>query len=162
MLNQSKLIKPTTVVGFDDLYKAEVAGVLSTQLRVVDELMPLVFAFGEARDGFGKNRHSDIVRAVTQMGLDLCAGRIRDVLPTVNILAALHARFRLDEARKYKPGDIEDLGHAAAALPYNNALFTENSLAHSLTTPPTDLATAYGTRVVSRMQDAIAVLENMG
>src|SRR6266436_4161094 len=58
-------------------------------------------------------------------------GNVKDarrILRTLHIHASLHASVRWNKSRKLKPNDILDFHHAAAALAYCDAFFTERSV----------------------------------
>lgn len=50
--------------------------------------------------------------------------------PTLRIMSGLHAAIRWDKAQKYQDNDLHDIRHAAIALPYCDAFFTEKRLSH--------------------------------
>jgi len=53
---------------------------------------------------------------------------VRDILRTIHISACLHAAVRWDKKRQLEGNDLFDFHHAAAALAYCDAFFTENLL----------------------------------
>ncbi len=59
----------------------------------------------------------------------LIQGKARKALGTMNVMATLHASLRWNKGRKVKANDLPDFDHAAAALVYCDAFFTERSLA---------------------------------
>ncbi len=87
--------------------------------------------------------------------------RISTELPSIHISAGLHATVRLDERRKYKPGDCEDFRHATAALPYYDIFCTDSSLKHLVCTKPLELHEAYGTTVVSDDDELLDALSRL-
>ena len=81
-----------------------------------------------------------------------------DLFPTFHTLATVYSRVRWDRGRPYKSNDFEDFLHAAAALPYCNAFFTERSLSALVNQGATSLADDLGTYVVWSPDEAIAFL----
>lgn len=75
------------------------------------------------------------------------------------MLATLHAAVRANRGRKFKPNDLPDFDHAAAAMGYCDAFFTDHKLCKLLTLPPVQLATFFGCRVLSEVRDAVQWLE---
>lgn len=54
--------------------------------------------------------------------------RFTTELLSLRVMVGLHAAFRWDKGRKYKPNDLYDIRHAIAAIPYCDYFLTENSL----------------------------------
>lgn len=63
----------------------------------------------------------------------LTENKARHALGTMHVLASLHAALRWNKGRRVKANDLADFDHAAAALVYCDAFFTEGSLATTAT-----------------------------
>lgn len=85
----------------------------------------------------------------------------RAALRTIHIGASIHAGMRWDKARKFKPNDWHDFGHARVALGYCDAFLTEKPLHHLVTRPQLDLETVNGCRVASSVEDALAIVRSL-
>ena len=82
-------------------------------------------------------------------------------LPTIRIPAMIHAAIRRDTQRRYKQGDIPDIRHAEAALPYHQMLLTEKSLTHLLTRRDLGLDQLYGCQVLSTPNLAVQAVRTL-
>lgn len=78
----------------------------------------------------------------------------RQALRSMHTRAAWHAIFRLNHARAFKANDFLDIEHAASAVGYCKAFFTERSLATALTQPPVGLDRLYGCFITSSLSEA--------
>lgn len=77
------------------------------------------------------------------------------------IAAALHAALRWDKARPFRGNDFYDFNHAAAALGYCRAFFTEQPLRDLITSNKLRLDEAFDCRVISDASAAIAFLRSL-
>ena len=80
--------------------------------------------------------------------------RITTQLPQYHIMGAVHASNRWSR-RRHRDNDLHDHQHAAAALPYCHAFFTERGLREALQQGPFRLDRAYGCRVISDPAEAV-------
>jgi hypothetical protein len=85
--------------------------------------------------------------------------RTRTALRTVHIQTCLHADLRLNKRRKFAANDFYDFNHAAAALGYCDAFFTEGPLCAMVTAKHFALDTLYGCRVTADVGEALHILE---
>jgi hypothetical protein len=79
-------------------------------------------------------------------------------LPTIRIPAMLHAAIRWDTQRRYKQGDMPDIRHAEAALPYHQMFLTEKSLTHLVTRRDLGLDQLSGCQVLSTPNQAVQAI----
>lgn len=82
-------------------------------------------------------------------------------LRTLHIQVSLHASVRWNRGQKFKPNDFFDYQHAAAAVGYCDAFFTERSLASVLTRRDLALDKRYSCVVLSTAEDALAHVETV-
>ncbi len=85
----------------------------------------------------------------------LIQGSARKALGTMNVMATLHAALRWNKGRKFKANDLADFDHAAAALVYCDAFFTERSLATMLTQNHVGLDAFYECFVAAEPEHAV-------
>jgi hypothetical protein len=101
----------------------------------------------------------------TKMNI-VCAGLLDDHgherIPSAYVVASLHASRRWNKEQMVKVGDFIDYEHAAAALPYCDALFTEKSLATSIKQKHLRLDEKFKCFVAANVDEAIAYLEKIG
>ena len=83
---------------------------------------------------------------------------LKDSLSTLKIHASLNASVRWNKGQKLKPNDFLDFQHAAAALGYCDAFFTERSLRGLTTAAHVALDKKYDCHVVATPEDALAYL----
>lgn len=95
------------------------------------------------------------------MSLALEQDENRRKFPSLYIQAALHAAVRSRKGQAIKPNDLFDFRHAAAALPYCKAFFTEGPLQSLITSGHMRLDTLYGCKVMHNLEEAIAHLSDL-
>jgi hypothetical protein len=83
-------------------------------------------------------------------------------MPTLHVHASLHALFRWEYRDKFlTANDMFDLAHAAAALAYCDAFFTERELASSVAHRRLGLDKHYDCFVTSRTAEAVNYLRSL-
>jgi hypothetical protein len=85
----------------------------------------------------------------------------RDALPSLHILASLHAAVRWNKQQQLKANDFLDFQHATAAVGYCDAFFTERSLRSMVTASHTALDRRYACHVVASPEDAVEYLRGL-
>jgi hypothetical protein len=85
---------------------------------------------------------------------------VRDILRTIHIHACLHAGIRWDKKRKLEANDLLDFHHAAAALAYCDAFFTEGPLQTLITQSHLALDKLYDCRVITSHEEALDYVTN--
>lgn len=83
------------------------------------------------------------------------------LLGSLYVPAMLHAAVRSEAGRRMKPNDVFDFRHAAAALPYCRAFFTDGPLRSLITSGHMRLDKLYGCKVAATPSEALAVLESI-
>lgn len=91
----------------------------------------------------------------------LKTGRIKTEIPSIHILASLHAAIR-HTRQNFQPGDLWDFPHAVAAVGYCDAFFTDRRLAHLLKSKPPNLAQQYSCATFGDDQEIIEFLQGIG
>lgn len=126
---------------------------LSEALKYFATLQPDYEAAMQAT--MAMTRHRPLVEYMADAALSDGAAQL---FPTFHLIATAYSRVRWDQGRQYRPNDFEDFLHAAAALPYCNAFFTERSLSALVNQGADSLARVLGTHVVASPEEAIAFL----
>ena len=80
-------------------------------------------------------------------------------LPSLDIGAMLHSKIVWNKTQKFKPGDINDFGHATTALPYYDYFFTEKSLHNMIKECKYD--EKYSCTVASKNNEILDILEKL-
>lgn len=88
--------------------------------------------------------------------------RGKATLRTLHINTCMHAAVRWNKGQKFKPNDFFDYQHAAAAVGYCDAFFTEHPLCSALTRSDLALDTLYGCTVVSTPEAALRYVSSIG
>jgi hypothetical protein len=73
----------------------------------------------------------------------------------------LHAAFRWNKGRQFESNDFFDFYHAAAAIGYCQAFFTERSLRAVVTEKNVALDSFHGCHVESSVPAAVSYLRNV-
>lgn len=81
--------------------------------------------------------------------------------PCLHIEAMCHAVLRLNKQRKLEDNDLFDFQHAAVALPYCDAFFTEKGLSDILKNGNTKLNEIYDCKVLCSEDDIVKYLETL-
>ena len=160
-LNEGKFNNLVSGKSYDDLLIDEVRG-------CVDAFWPHfleVFAYlDQTKTGMiPVTENKDEIRIMTSSRIVAAFKneKMGTHLPTFRILAGSHAAVRWDPKRKYKSGDWMDFKHAAVALSYFNAFFTDHSLAALLCNSPLEYDRLYNMRIISREEDALSLIEKL-
>lgn len=85
--------------------------------------------------------------------------KLMTVVPTIHILASIHASTRWDKSRKYGANDWSDFNHAIYALPYCDYFFTEKSLRALLVSKKLEFDKLYECEIFRRSSDALCALK---
>jgi hypothetical protein len=158
-LNQANQLHSAEVKGFDKTYSDEIRG-------LIDLLKPAILKtveFRARKQGIAVPNEDENTRLQYAMPFKnamafALEGNVKDarhILRTTHIHASLHASVRWNKSRKLKPNDILDFHHAAAALAYCDAFFTERSLRNLATQQHVALDKLYDCHVVSSANDAL-------
>jgi hypothetical protein len=148
---------------FMQTYENEVHGILDVFMEVaidiVSQMVQLKYGEGhqlspEQRKEEGKRLHNLFFAAFK-------TERAKDVLPTLHILASLHAAIRWNRQQRLKANDFLDFQHATAALGYCDAFFTERPLRALVTASHLALDRRYGCDVIASPEDAVAYLRGL-
>jgi hypothetical protein len=158
-LNEGVAAYAHTIDGFATAYDEEVCGVVDL---LGDMALP-VMASMAAREGIAgplpADRPGQLNLLKNLLAAMLKVEEPRRTLRTAHVLATLHAAVRANKGRKFRPNDLPDFDHAAAAVGYCDAFFTDHKLCKLLTLPPVQLDTFFACRVASEVEDAIQWLE---
>jgi len=143
---------------YEQTYLNEIAGVLELFSDTANEVINKM----AERRGITVEQNSDADKKIINIFREAYRkGTINKDAPTLDVTARCHAAVRWNKGRKIKPNDIFDFKHAAAALGYCNAFFTERSLCNLLTEKKTSLDKVHGCKVLYKESDAIAYLETL-
>lgn len=150
-LNAAKFAHDDEAKSFQDVFLAEIAGILDRLKAEFREMFAYLYRKRTGRAPQDEElAASDAPRQFANLiyhGFRL--NRFSTELPSLRITATLHAAIRWERSRKYEANDMPDIGHATAALPYFDTFLTERSLRHLLTRKDLGLDRLYDCMVVS-------------
>lgn len=162
-LNEGKLAHAGENSSLKQMFLSEIEGTLDTMLPDLQEMSAYLY-----ERFMGVDPPKDQVDSTNghRMFANLIYNAFRlnpftTELPTIRIPAMLHAAIRWDTQRRYKQGDIPDIRHAEAALPYYQMLLTEKSLTHLLTRRDLGLDQLYGCQVLSTPNQAVQAVRTL-
>lgn len=122
---------------YQQMYLNEIAGIVDCFRENLAELSVAIFEqdTGKKVPNSEKEQHkAESMRLWGNVIYNLFRlKKVGNHLPSMNIVASLHAAVRWDKNRKYEDNDYHDFRHAVSALPYCDFFFTERSLAHLVT-----------------------------
>lgn len=156
-LNQDVAQHAPEIKSFKQVYEHELVGVMdlyaSHAVDILCDMAPPSMGPPPAKDtGEYKNieRHclSLLIAAME-------TNRGKATLRTLHIETIIHAAVRWNKGQKFKANDFFDHQHAAAAVGYCDAFFTERSLANMLTRSDLGLDKLYDCAVVSNPEAAL-------
>ncbi len=157
-LNRQNALYADEINGFEAAWKIEVEGTCSLMEDIVhQEILRIADTEGHTVDR-NSRRMASLVAQMIAAGLKTPTNRKR--FGSIYVPSVLHAAIRA-ERRKIKTNDIYDFRHAAAALPYCGAFFTDGPLRTLLTSGHTALDREYGCRIVSRPSEALEALNDL-
>lgn len=156
-LNQGVAEHASDIKSFKQAYEHELIGVMDLYAgRAVDILCDIAPPAMGPRPAEDTDEYRNIERhclglLVAAMGTD----RGKATLRTLHIEASIHAAVRWNKGQKFKANDFFDHQHAAAAVGYCDAFFTERSLANVLSRSDLALDKLYNCTVVSTPEAAL-------
>lgn len=138
---------------FEELLHSELWGASQVAARMIQS---------GTRANFNSGLPTDPEGLARVMFLTLRADeRARRAVPSLYVRAGLHALVRWNRTQKFKPNDVYDFGHAAAALGYCDLFLTEGPLRDLLGRGPLRLADASSCVIVADPAKAIEAVADL-
>jgi hypothetical protein len=159
-LNNAKAEARNGFTSFRTVYLAEVRGILDASAGPLGDAMRHMFyrAGGDVesvsdtqRDESGRQFAQLLAAAFEKQDLS-------KPLPSIHVPATLYASVQWDGPRQYKANDIQDFGHASAAIGYCDAFATDRALAALLR--QAKVTQGYGTKILSSVNEVRAWLSS--
>lgn len=147
---------------FHEVFMHEIAGLLDV---AKDDIENLCIYLYENDHGGSVNpeeiRQAKSVRLLSNLIYQAFdQHKINKELPYFHINASLYAYLRYNKNQRFKENDLVDFSHAAWALPYCNAFFTEKPLHDWLCNKPLKLNEIYGSKVLWNEEAVLNTLDN--
>jgi hypothetical protein len=162
-LNQGIAEHASEIKSFKQVYEHELVGVMDLYAcRAAD----IVYDMAPSSLGPRPAENTDEYKQCARQCLDLLVGAMgtpkgKATLRTLHITTSIHAAVRWDKRQKFKANDFFDMQHAAAAVGYCDAFFTERSLANVLTRSDLTLDKLYDCTVASNPDAALKYVQSM-
>lgn len=126
-LNRGSAAHSNEIRSFKQAYASEINGGLSLYVGVARKILEEMFAKGTGKfpnlsEDEQRNHEKQLLNFFTNAFLKT---DIAKKIPTLHIHASFHAAVRWDKTRQLKGNDLFDFHHAAGALAYCDAFFTE-------------------------------------
>lgn len=159
-LNKDNDKHKNEIVSFKQAYRTEVSGGFSLFKSTTADIMEQLFREKSTDEIYlsEKERTDHEDRMHTFFVNLLCTGKVSKELPSLHIHAKCHAAIRWDKKRKIKPNDIYDFHHAASAVGYYDAFFTEKPLKILLTSKNVAVDKEMGCTVICDEEEALVYL----
>jgi hypothetical protein len=157
-LNRGIAQHASAIHSFEEGYRHEIAGalglVVATGVSIVEDMFQKTHGFpprlsDSERKAHEQQLHSFLVNVVTHKRA------IRKRLPTLHIHASCHAGLRWNRTQRVDGNDVYDFHHAAAAVPYCDAFFTDRRLASLLDVNLLKIREDFDCRIVSSIREAV-------
>jgi len=162
-LNQSNAVHAAELRSFAQTYETELEGAIDLHGHLATE----VFRDMAERDNVTPlARDSAEWQAAVNESKSLLLAEFaneetKKALRTIHIQTALHANLRWDKRRQFEGNDFFDFNHAAAALGYCDAFFTERSLRNLATMTNVALDRINNCRVTSDIEGAVRIVKEL-
>jgi len=162
-LNRGNCAHSDKIRSFKQAYASEIYGGLSLFVGTARKILEEMFFKGTGKSpNLSKNdqikHEKELLNFFTNAFLKT---DISQKMPTLHIHASCYAAVRWDKARNLKGNDLFDFHHAAGALSYCDAFFTEKPLETLLKAKHIALDKKYDCNVFSKVSEAIGYLRKM-
>ena len=149
------------VTSFEQLYLAEVAGIVDTSAKVIDDAF-IQIAVARGATSSSSQLDADISRRQRNAVYHVIRlGKAGTGLPQIQIEAGIHAAIRWLKHRAFQANDFYDIYHATAALPYCDVFLTEAFVGTILNNPPLSLGKVFDTEIIWSEDDALRLLRTL-
>ena len=159
LLNEENCNHADDLKSFEKAYGIEVNGLAdlygSIGMDTIDNLARMDGITPEYGSTDRRLKNIDVFKNLLYFALKKDRAQARKTLRTIHIYASLWASTRWDKKRKVRGNDLDDFGHAAAALGYCKAFFTEKSLRSMVIAQHIKLDELYQCHVIADVDDAV-------
>jgi hypothetical protein len=157
-LNAGNRAHQAEMASFDSVLSDELRGVAEVAEPILGQIVARLGNFGPEVERSEQKR-----RMAVNLLHAILRGEHRSRLPTIHVHACLNALFRWEYRAKAMTGnDLFDFGHAAAALGYCDAFFTEAGITRSIAHRRLSLDQLYGCTVTNDVDVALGFLRSLG
>lgn len=144
---------------------ASFSEILSEEVKGVTSMLDLGSASVRMMCNHFRSKSAEVMRTcltgATAAQTKTNRSEIYRLVPSTAVYATCFSALRVEGRRMLKSNDVADFFHASLAVPYCRGFFTEKSLAHLLTTRPSELQAYYNCKVVSAPSEAIEFIKEL-
>ena len=156
-LNEGNRARQAEMVSFESVLSDELRGVAEVAKPILQQIVSRLGNFGPE-----VQRSEQSSRVAVNLVHAILGGEHRKMLPTIHVHACLNALFRWEYRSKLMNGnDLFDFGHAAAALGYCDAFFTEAGISQSIAHRRICLDKLYNCLVTNDVDSALSFLQSL-
>jgi hypothetical protein len=151
------------ITSFERAYEIEIRGALDA---LGDTAMDIMVEWGRRQNTPAPSPGSPEWTMARNMIMNMLAAALektdaKKALRTLHIEASLHAALRWDKPRRFKANDFYDFRHAAAALGYCDAFFTDGPLRDLINGPRLGLSDLHDCRIASDLDGAVEIVRTL-
>jgi hypothetical protein len=160
-LNEQIAIHAADLRSFKKTYRDEIIGVLDLFAGTLAQILaPMLPSEAGPLPPEGSAERASVDRhCLSFLVAALETARGRRVIRSLHVKTLLHAAVRWNKGQALKPNDLFDFDHAAAAIAYCDAFFTERPLKAMLSRGDLGLMEGFGCFVSSEMDECQRYLE---
>jgi len=161
MYNLNKHLHSEEHNTFQKMYLSELSGTIESYQSIIHNVFKDVIDYKARKKGIPVPTE-DAIDSQPIINIIYHAfkeNKMKLYLPSLDIIAMLHAKLRWNKTQKYKQGDFDDIGHATSALPYYDYFFTERSLYNMIKECKYD--EKYNCKIAWRNSDVLLFLDNL-
>lgn len=156
-LNEGNRAHHAEMASFESVLSDELRGVAEVPEPILGQIVARLGNFGPEVERSKRDR-----RIAVNLVHAILGGEHRSRLPTIHVHACLNALFRWEYRAKAMTGnDLFDFSHAAAALGYCDAFFTEAGITRSISHRRLKLDQLYGCVVTNEVDAALGFLRSL-
>jgi len=163
-LNQGIREHADAIHSFEEAYLHEIAGALEliagTGVSILEDMFQKSNGFPQALSDSARRAHEQQLHAFL-VNVVSSKPTVRKRLPTLHIHASCHAGLRWNKTQRLDGNDVYDFHHAAAAIPYCDAFFTDKPLQSLLEAKPLKIRRDFACQLVSSFPEAVACAANL-
>jgi len=156
-LNEGNRAHQAEMTSFEAVLSDELRGVAEVAEPILGRIIARLGNFRPEVERSGQNS-----RMAANLVHAMLGGEHRSRLPTIHVHACLNALFRWAYRSKAMTGnDLFDFGHAAAALGYCDAFFTDAGITRSIAHQRLKLDQLYSCMVTNNVEHALSYLRSL-
>lgn len=162
-LNEQNQIHAADLKSFRKTYKDELIGVLDLFAGTLAKILaPMLPAEAGTLPAEGSAERAEVDRQCLSFLVGaLDTERGRKAMRSLHIKSLLHAAVRWNKKQALKPNDLFDFDHAAAAIGYSDAFFTDGPLRAMLSRRDLGLKEDFGCFVSSEVDECMRYLATL-